>query len=161
MKIPDAPESLRFEHEELHEQLTKAGRAGGLTGEAARRVLEILGPHVRFEEEFAVPPLVLLPALASGGFTPEMEGILAKSDRLKKELPAMLADHRWIAAALTRLMQAATEEKQYGFAEFARKVIVHAQMEEEVLYPAAIVVGDYVRLLLSVRAPSDATQKGP
>jgi Hemerythrin HHE cation binding domain len=144
----DAPESLRFEHDALHEQLEKACRSGGATGDAARRVMDLLGPHVRFEEDFAIPPLVLLPALASGAFTPEMEEILSKSDRLKEALPGMLADHRRIAAALTRLMQAATEEKQYGFAEFARKVILHAQLEEEVLYPAAIVVGDYVRLLL-------------
>lgn len=148
MNISDAPESLRFEHDELHEQLAKAGKAGGATGEAARRVMEVLLPHVRLEEDFAIPPLVLLPALATGGFTAEMEEILSKSDRLKEELPGMLADHRRIAAALSRLMQAAQEERQYGFAEFARKVIAHAQLEEEVLYPAAIVVGEYVRLLL-------------
>lgn len=148
MNILDAPESLRFEHEELHAQLEKASTSGGATGEAARRVMEVLGPHVRLEENFAIPPLVLLPALAAGGFTPEMEKILSKSDRLKEELPGMLADHGRIAEALTRLMQAAQVEKKYGFAEFARKVILHAQLEEEVLYPAAIVVGDYVRLLL-------------
>jgi hemerythrin superfamily protein len=43
------------------------------------------------------------------------------------------------------------EEKHVGFAEFARKLILHAQMEEEVMYPAAILVGEYVRLALQKR----------
>ena len=148
MNISDGPESLRYEHEELHEQLDKAIRAGGATGEAARRVLEVVGPHVRLEEAFAIPPLTLLPSLASGIVPDDIAEILEKSARLKEELPGMLADHQRIVTALRRLMQAAQEEKQLGFADFARKLILHAQMEEEVLYPAAIVVGDYVRLLL-------------
>ncbi|HYK41013.1 MAG TPA: hemerythrin domain-containing protein [Thermoanaerobaculia bacterium] len=143
----DGPESLRFEHDELHDQLEKATRAGGATGDAARHVLEVVGPHVQLEEAFAIPPLTLLPALASGVVPDDVAEILEKSARLKEELPGMLADHQRIVAALKRLMQAAMEEKQAGFADFARKLILHAQMEEEVLYPAAIVVGDYVRLL--------------
>ena len=151
MNISESPESLRFEHEELHEQLDKAVRAGGATGEAARRVLEVVAPHMRLEEEFAIPPLVLLPALASGTVTPEMMDVVAKSARLKEELPGMLADHQRIVTAVKNLMQAAMEEKHVGFAEFARKLILHAQMEEEVLYPAAILVGEYVRLALQER----------
>jgi hypothetical protein len=148
MNNSDSPESLKFEHEELHDQLDKAVRAGGATGEAARRVLEVVAPHMRLEEEFAIPPLVLLPALASGTVTPDMLEVAAKSARLKEELPGMLADHQRIVTAVKNLMQAAMEEKHHGFAEFARKLILHAQMEEEVMYPAAILVGEYVRLVL-------------
>ena len=137
-----------MEHEEFHEQLEKACGSGGETGKAARAVLEVLRPHIAREEEFAIPPLLLLPQLAAGLVTGDMARVLSKTAVLKEELPRMLADHQRIVAALTRLMQAATEEKRYGFAKFAQKLILHAQLEEEVLYPAAILVGEYLRLWL-------------
>ena len=141
----DVPEALRIEHEEFREQLQKAVDAGGSTGEAARGVLKVLHPHILLEQEFAVPPLALLPRLAAGEIDPEMSKILAKTDVLKSELPRMLDEHKLIVAALRKLMQAATEEKLFGFAKFAQKLILHAQMEEEILYPASILVGEYVR----------------
>jgi hypothetical protein len=57
----------------------------------------------------------------------------------------MLDEHKLIVAALRKLMQAATEEKLQGYARFAQKLILHAQMEEEILYPAAVVVGLYLK----------------
>jgi hypothetical protein len=32
-----------------------------------------------------------------------------------------------------------------GYAQLAQKLILHAQLEEEVLYPASIVVGEYLK----------------
>ena len=61
---------------------------------------------------------------------------------LRAELPRMLAEHGQMVEALRRLMQAAVEEKQPGFARLAQRLISHAQEEEEILYPAAILVGD-------------------
>jgi hypothetical protein len=60
------PQSLKVEHEELHGELAKAINAGGSTGEAARVVAKALHPHFMKEEEYALPPLGLLPALALG-----------------------------------------------------------------------------------------------
>jgi hemerythrin superfamily protein len=57
----------------------------------------------------------------------------------------MLEDHKQIVMALRKLMQAATEEGFDGFSEYATKLIAHAQMEEEVAYPAAILVGEYLK----------------
>ncbi len=148
MTKPQIPEVLKIEHEEFHDELGKAARAGGKTGEAAGAVLKVLHPHILLEEEFAIPPLKLLPRLAAGTVTPDMGRMLAKTDGLKEELTRMLDEHKLIVAALTSLMQAATEEKQYGFARFAQKLILHAQTEEEILYPAAILVGEYLKLRL-------------
>jgi len=49
-------------------------------------------------------------------------------------------------AALKKLTSAAAEEKLPEPARFAEKLILHAQTEEEVLYPAAILVGEYLKL---------------
>lgn len=54
------PYSLKVEHDELHLQLEKAINAGGKTGDAAKIVAELLHPHFKKEEEYAMPPLGLL-----------------------------------------------------------------------------------------------------
>ncbi len=145
MKKVDVPEALQIEHEELREQLGRAAAAGGRTGEAARRVLNVLHPHILLEEEFAIPPLTLLPRLARGEVGPEMKPFLAQAETLRASLPRMLDEHKLIVDALGGLMRAAQEEGHAGYAAYARKMIVHAQLEEQVLYPASILVGMYLR----------------
>jgi hypothetical protein len=144
----EVPEALQIEHEELREQLGKAAAAGGRTGDAAQRVMKVLHPHILLEEEFAIPPLTLLPQLIGGEVLPEMRRFLAQAEKLKASLPRMLAEHKLIVEALRGLMQAAQEEGHTGYARYARKMIVHAQMEEEILYPASILVGEYLRFRL-------------
>ena len=142
------PQSLKAEHEELHTQLVKATKAGGKTGEAARAVAKLLHPHFEKEDEYALPPLGLLPLLAEGKVTLEMEQVIALTDKFKAELPQMLREHKAVAAALKTLIDAAKEEAKPEHAAFAEKLMVHAQTEEEVLYPTAILVGEYLKLKL-------------
>ncbi len=140
------PESLVKEHEELHEELARAARAGGKAGEAAKEVARLLHPHFEKEEKYALPPLGLLPLLAQGKVTPDMAGVLHMTDVLKAELPRMLEEHQGIVRALGRLEEAAGEEGKTGPARFAEKLRLHAQNEEEILYPASLLVGEFVRL---------------
>ena len=46
-------------------------------------------------------------------------------------------------------IDAAKAENKPGIAHFAEKLMLHAQMEEQVLYPAAILVGEIVRSKLA------------
>jgi hypothetical protein len=142
------PRSLEIEHEALHAELVPLTKLPGKVGEAARRVATRLHEHFPLEEEFAVPPLALLAPLARGEATPAMRPILAKTDRLKAELPRMLAEHRAIVEALGALVTAGEEERQPEAVTFAEKLRLHAATEEEVLYPAAILVGEYLKLVL-------------
>lgn len=148
MNNDDSTTVLSAEHKAMQEDLARATRAGGETEKAAWQVTRVLFPHVYREEEFAMPPLLLLARLARGEFTPDMESILSKTEVLKAELPRMVAEHKVIVTALRKLLQAATGEGHSGFASFAQKLILHAQMEEEILYPAAILVGEYLKLKL-------------
>src|SRR6476659_1357272 len=134
MANDEGPTVLTMEHQGMQEEMARATRAGGRTEEAAWQVTRVLYPHVFREEEFAIPPLLLLPRLARGEITPDMESIIATSETLKAEMP--------------RMLQAATSEQHTGFARVAQKLILHAQMEEELLYPAAVLVGEYLRLKL-------------
>jgi hypothetical protein len=146
----EVPTSLRLEHEELHAELFKATKAGGKTGEAAKAVARVLHDHFVKEEEIALPPIGLLPLLAQGKIAEEMRGALPMTDRLKAELPEMLQEHEAVVAKLEQLIAAANEEKLPEHARFAEKLMLHAKTEEEVLYPAAILVGEYLKLKLNI-----------
>jgi len=143
------PQSLRTEHDELHARLAKATKAGGATSVAAKTVAKALHPHFLKEEEYALPPLGLLPILAEGKTFPEMEAAVAMTDRLKADLSHMLLEHKQIVIALKALTEAANSEGKEDAAHFAEKLMLHAQTEEEVLYPASILIGEYIKLRLS------------
>lgn len=144
----EIPRPMQVEHDELHADLAKAIAAGGRTGEAARAVGKALHAHFHKEEECALPPLGLLAALAEGRFEPEMAEVLALTDRLEAEMPQMLAEHRQIVLALDKLIEAARAENQPQAERFAAQLKLHAETEELVSYPAARLVGRYVKARL-------------
>jgi hypothetical protein len=142
------PESMRSEHAEIHEELVRATKLPGAVGDAARTLATILHPHFVREEEIALPPLGLLAPLARGEFTAEMREVLTMTDALHAELPRMLEEHEGIRAATVRLGEVARAEHDERVAELARKLELHARSEEELFYPAAVLVGDVVRARL-------------
>jgi len=141
------PSTLVAEHKQLHADLARAFEAGGETADAARAVAQLMHPHFLKEDEYAMPPLGLLVRLARGeGIAPdEAAEAIAKTDRLRADWDAMLAEHRQIVDALRRLREAASREGHERHAQFADKLVQHATNEEQVLYPAAILVGDILK----------------
>ena len=142
------PQPLKAEHDELHSTLARATELEGRIGAAARDVARVLHAHFEKEEEYALPPLGLLPLLARGEVRPEMADVLKMTDRLEGELPEMLEEHRAIVGALEGLISAAEAEGSPEYARFAEKLILHARTEEEVSYPTAILIGEYLKLKL-------------
>ena len=142
------PGAMRAEHAELHEKLEAATRAEGAVGEAAREVARVLDPHFAREEQIALPPLGLLEPLAAGRFTADMAAVLPMTDSLRTELPEMLAEHRAIGSALDKLEAAAHFAGKLEYARLVDEIRLHARMEEQVNYPAAILVGELVRMKL-------------
>jgi hypothetical protein len=139
------PESLQIEHRAIHHALEEATRAPGAVGAAAKELAAVLGPHFKREDEIALPPLGLLAPLAAGKKPAGMEAALAMTDALRKELPRMLEEHKRIRNATEKLRVAAREAKASVHEQFAKDLALHAQTEEEVLYPAAILVGEVIR----------------
>ena len=142
----EIPHSVIAEHEALNRQLQDAIRSGGQTGETAKLVAERLNPHFAKEEEFALPPLAALGSLDKEGAGNQMSDVIKLSEKLSAELPQMLNEHKAITLALDQLVDAAKNENKTAAIEFAEKLREHARMEEEILYPTAILVGRYLRL---------------
>lgn len=148
------PKSLKLELEELQRELVRATKAGGKTGEAAKAVAELLRPHVAKEEEFALPPLGILSALANGGFTPEMEVVANLTEKLKAKHSLLLEEHKAIKAALKKVAAAARAEKKPEVTQLVEKLMFHAKVQEEFFYPASILVGELIK------AKSQTQKKG-
>jgi hypothetical protein len=139
------PESMRAEHKEIHEELVRATKVEGKVGTAARELAAVLHPHFVREEEIALPPLGLLAPLARGESTADMREVLRMTDALRAELPRMLEEHKAISAATIRLRDVARAESNAAAERLADQLLLHARSEEELFYPAAILVGDVVR----------------
>jgi hypothetical protein len=139
------PKPMQIEHDELHSALAKLTKAGGRTGEAARNVAAVLGPHFTKENEYALPPLSLLGPITQGKFDCSMTAVLKLTDKLEAEMPTMLSEHKNIAAVLDKLKDAATSENNQAGVQFAEHLAAHAQTEEHVTYPTALLIGLYVK----------------
>ncbi len=68
------------------------------------------------------------------------------SDELKKSLLHMINEHESIVSALEEFEKIAKEEGRIDLVEFAENLKLHATMEEEILYPTAILIGEYLKL---------------
>ena len=145
----EIPKPMKIEHGELHADLVKATKAGGQSGKAAKAVAKVLHHHFVKEEAYALPPLGLLVALAEGKFEPGTAEVLKMTDKLETEMPTMLSEHREIVTALQKLIGAAEVENRPDIVRFAEKLMLHAQTEEQVAYPTALLVGRYVKSKLA------------
>lgn len=139
------PSSIESEHQALHAQLAKVVGAGGRTGAAAREVEMLLAPHFHEEEQYALPPLGLLADLAAGKLPADTASVIRMTDRLKERMPDMLREHKEIAAAAQRLRTAGQQERKPAAVAYVDGLLAHAKQEEEVLYPSAILVGEYLK----------------
>lgn len=139
------PSSIRAEHQEIHASLVEATMVAGPVGIAAKALADVLHPHFVREEQVALPPLALLAPLARGEMPEGAAAVQAMSDTLRAELPGMLEEHKRIRAAVAELGNVARAAGAAKYERLAEQLAQHALTEEEVLYPAAILVGDLIR----------------
>jgi len=144
------PASLRAGHESLHTALLRAEKEPGALGAAATVLSHALHPHMLREEGLAFTNLGLLRQLAAGVANPEMAPAVEAAAKLQAELAHLAEDHRNITAAVQLVLSAAREVDKTEYAELAYGLLEHLRLEEEVLYPAAILVGEVVRARLGL-----------
>jgi Hemerythrin HHE cation binding domain len=142
------PESLRGDHDSLRARMRRAMREEGKTGELAREIMQVMEGHMMREEKFALKPLGLLKLLGRGERPRDLADALEMVRGLKREMPQMINEHRQIAELLRRMASAAGAEGKQDYVALAEELILHAHLEEDVLYPAAMLVGEYAMLVL-------------
>jgi hypothetical protein len=152
MKL-DVPDVLKREHSKLLLDLRTAAIGSGPVAEAAGHLLGLMLEHLRREEEYAFRLLGLLPHLVDGTVGEEMAAALPATDRLRTELYRLRQDHIAIVGAIGRLTEADRKEGRGEHARLADELLEHARVEEAILYPAALIIGEYVRLRLAEIEP--------
>jgi hypothetical protein len=96
--------------------------------------------------------LRLLPLIDQGEAEPWMAELLPLADELRAALPTLKQEHRAIREALEALRTEAWAEEHREYAFLAQRLKHHLQIEEEILYPAALVTAECVRGRLQAAA---------
>lgn len=140
------PSALAAEHGEIHDQLARAAHEPGAIGEAAQRLARYFAQHAEKEERLVAPLLALLPSAAHNKVGVHMADELPRFAELERAMPEILAEHRMIGAAVEKLLEAAKAQDRAEFGELAGRILGHARLEETVIYPAALLLGKFLRL---------------
>ncbi|SDM35200.1 Hemerythrin HHE cation binding domain-containing protein [Daejeonella rubra] len=143
---PEVPSSIKKEHDNLLEKLYKFTSINDSTGLAAKKLYNLLQHHFNEEEDYVLPPLGLLPQLTNGKIPEQTKNVIALTEKLKSQLSHMSAEHQLIEAYLDEIKQADSNLKYPEIIELEKEIHKHAKIEEEVLFPASILVGDYLKL---------------
>jgi iron-sulfur cluster repair protein YtfE (RIC family) len=141
------PSSLEEEHKETHEKLEKIVSSSGDTANIAKRVQSILQPHFEKEEQLSIPVLGALQSYVNGTLTEEASNqAIQISQQFKQEYSTMLEEHKQIVAALDNLENTAMKENRQDAISFIADLKSHAMNEEQITYPATIVIGELLEL---------------
>jgi len=79
--------------------------------------------------------------LAEGKTSTDFPKALELSEKFKTEYQRMLQEHVEIVKALHELEKAAKTAKKASVVNFVRKLKLHARTEEDLTYPAVLMVG--------------------
>ncbi|MGZ5178163.1 MAG: hypothetical protein ACXWCW_28920 [Burkholderiales bacterium] len=74
-----------------------------------------------------------------------MTAVLSMTDKLQADMPTMLVEHKEISAALSQLRDAESSDNKSEGVKFADELAAHAQTEEQITYPTALLIGLYVK----------------
>lgn len=146
------PEPLRINQNELCLALERAALAGGKTSVAARKLLQVLQPHLLKEETDLLQPLGLLLPLSRGQITPAMRRLPVHAEHLKTRMFEIIREHAEIIEAARELLRVARAEHKLALVTFTERLMLRAWTDEVVFYPAAILIGEYLKLRFEGRA---------
>ncbi len=138
-----APSSLAEEHRELFRELAELESEGGETGKAVNELLAVLEPHFEKEEGVVMPLLGALRPLSEGKAIRDYSEAMSLHERLSSDHPRMLKEHAQVKKLIERVRTAATKEGKGGAVTVMDELEHHTKVEEEVLYPAAILIGTF------------------
>lgn len=142
---PKIPNAITHGHEILCAELEDVIAEGGKPSEKAKSIKEAMEAHFKKEEEYALPPLGLLIALTEGGWEISTEEAIKMADNLKSNMTEVIEEHKKIAEILKELKLIAEETDSFVTKQFCKSLTLHMELEDEVLYPATLLIGKYLK----------------
>lgn len=143
--VHEIPQSDRAEHESVVGYLRGIAARPGPEGVAAQKVLDLLLPHMAKEESFILPPLILLPEIAAGKVTPDMDWAIEMADRVKTQQAELLKIHQGLSDAFIGLLDAAEAAGDEVTVGFTKDLAADDLGDREVTEPTTILIGEFLR----------------
>lgn len=122
--------------------LRKASKSSDETGKAVRKLLDKLEPHFEEEERLVTPCLAALTPLAEGEKSVSKH-IIPLLPELEMKYSTFFEEHKVIKERALAVRSVAARDGHSDIVDLIDGLIHHATVEEEVLYPAALVCGRY------------------
>ena len=144
---PPVPSTILQQHDSLIMTITKWTTFGDSTARSAYRLKEIMVHHFREEEDYVLPALGVLPSIVNGIMPAEPKELTRMIDQYKANSSHFIAEHQMIKVYMEELKAIAGKENHHGLAEFEKALTMHVREEEELLFPAVILIGEYLKLL--------------
>lgn len=142
-----SPQSLDEEHEELMNSFRECSKRKGETGKTILQLLEVLEPHFEKEQRVVMPLLGSISDLVSGERISNLNEIAGAQAPLLKEYAQMFEDHKMVRELIANAEKAAKKEGSEDVIELLKGLAHHARIEEEVLYPSALLAGTLAKCL--------------
>lgn len=144
---PKTPKSIKSGHENLCYELKIITKSGGIIAEKAKLLEKDMYPHFQKEEKYALPPLGLLLALSDGNWEIYSSEAIKMSEMLQLKLSELKGEHDQIMKTMQDLKVIADEQNNIDAKEFIKDLTLHVEIEDQVLYPATILIGNYLKKL--------------
>lgn len=140
------PESLRLSHAQLNAALLEAMGAGGQTMIAAEVLAQLLESHLHKEDREILRILGLLGPLAADGVDLADLEDFDKWDAIEASETSLRQEHSALVVAAENLRTAARAEGANGAVDVAERLLMRIRLDEEIFYPAALLIRSYLRL---------------
>lgn len=104
---------------------------------------EVMTKHFNKEEKYALPPLGLLLTLSEGNWELSEDIIVEMTHFLNSHIAELKQEHENITKHLLELKTIAEKENYVDLKRFINELEIHMELEDQVLYPTAILIGNY------------------
>lgn len=143
--IPEIPRAIKRGHENLCTDIKAVIAFGGDVGKQAKLLENTMLPHFQKEEDYALRPLGLLLALSEGSWEFDSEAAITMAETLQSRLSELNDDHKKVLKNLQGLKSAAEKEDNLFAKQFVKDLMLHIEVEDQVLYPSTILIGNYLK----------------
>ena len=135
---------LDHEHEMLLEELNEVSRIRGEVGQIYSEVLSLFRSHLAEENETIVPLLKYYKNRLEEHGNKDVENLKLASERFENQFDKMVQEHREISKKLNQILEELNSNPNEAALHLADELTHHVELEEEILYPAALAAGAFI-----------------
>lgn len=142
MKIK-TPKAITHGHTNLCSELDSIINKYPHLKEQTHSLNEIMTEHFNKEEKYGLPPLGLLLTLSEGNWELDEDTIFEMTNALNLHLGELKDEHENISKHMQELKIITEKENHVDVKRFINDLEIHMELEDQVLYPASKLIGNY------------------